>query len=180
MRDPDEERLLESLTRIESYKPVFSTYSGYENRVLPGTITALGEIDVEKTKSLPGKNVLLVGVPNRFFMEQWNGFRESASFILMSPLEGQGFDLWVIAVPMHRLRRLTWIVFPITESDLEEIEKEPKFSVILVPVEKQDFEELTNRAEDVLEALGQGEPFPSENGIILIVDLTEVFGTGEG
>ncbi|MEM2922545.1 MAG: hypothetical protein QXF26_09560 [Candidatus Bathyarchaeia archaeon] len=50
----------------------------------------------------------------------------------------------------------------------------------LVPVEKQYFDELTNRAEDVLEKLGQGEPFPSENGIILVVDLTEVFRTGEG
>ncbi|MEM3081118.1 MAG: hypothetical protein QXH35_05415 [Nitrososphaerota archaeon] len=47
-------------------------------------------------------------------------------------------------------------------------------------MEKQYFDELTNRAEDVLEKLGQGEPFPSENGIILVVDLTEVFRTGEG
>lgn len=177
LKEPEEERLLESLSSIESYKQVFSTYEGYDNRVLPGTITALGEVDPNEVTSLPGKNVLMVGVPRNFFSQLWSGFRESASFILMTPLAAEGFDLWVIAVPMHRLRRLTWIVFPITESDLAEIERQPKFSVILVPVEKQDFEELTNRAEDVLEGLNQGSAFPSEKGIVLVVDLTEVFKT---
>ncbi|MEM2992741.1 MAG: hypothetical protein QW467_05680 [Candidatus Caldarchaeum sp.] len=175
MKNDEEERLLASLSQVESYKEIFKTYEGYEKRVLPGTLTALGEIDVEEFSSLPGKNLLLVGVPAEFYAELWSGFKESASFTLMAPLRGEGFDLWVIAVPMHRLRRLTWVVFPVTDSDLKEIEASPLFSVFLIPVEKQDFEELTNRAEDVLEDLGQGKPFPSEKGIILLLDLSELF-----
>jgi len=175
LKNDEEERLLASLSQVESYKEIFKTYEGYEKRVLPGTLTALGEIDVEEFSSLPGKNLLLVGVPAEFYAELWSGFKESASFTLMAPLRGEGFDLWVIAVPMHRLRRLTWVVFPVTDSDLKEIEASPRFSVFLIPVEKQDFEELTNRAEDVLEDLGQGKPFPSEKGIILLLDLSELF-----
>ncbi|MEM4415939.1 MAG: hypothetical protein QXH32_08265, partial [Candidatus Caldarchaeum sp.] len=105
MKNDEEERLLASLSQVESYKEVFKTYEGYEKRVLPGTLTALGEIDVEEFSSLPGKNLLLVGVPAEFYAELWSGFKESASFTLMAPLRGEGFDLWVIAVPMHRLRR---------------------------------------------------------------------------
>ncbi|MEM4281741.1 MAG: hypothetical protein QW470_07805 [Candidatus Caldarchaeum sp.] len=175
MKQPDEEKLLESLSKMEAYQQVFQTHAGYENRVLPGTITALVEVDPEEVKSLPGRNILLVGVPASYFNRLWSGFKESASFILLTPLTGDDYDLWVIAVPMHRLRRVTWIVFPITEADLREISKEPRFSVILVPVKEQDFDELTSRVEDVIEQLGRGAPFPSETGIILLMDLTEVF-----
>ncbi|MEM1937344.1 MAG: hypothetical protein QXX49_07695 [Candidatus Caldarchaeum sp.] len=175
MKTSEEKQLLESLAKIESYQHVFKTYSGYENRVLPGTITALGEVDPEEVKTLPGKNVLLVGVQDTYFQQLWSGFRGSASFILLTPLVSEDYDLWVIAVPMHEIRRVTWIVFPITEADLKEISKEPRFAVVIVPVERMDFDELTARVEDVIEELGRGSAFPSENGVILLVDLTTVF-----
>lgn len=175
LKKSEEEQLLESLAKIDSYKQVFDTYSNYENRVLPGTITALGEVDPEEVRTLPGKNILLVGVQRESFQQLWSGFRESASFILLTPLASDEYDLWVIAVPMHGLRRVTWIVFPITEADLREISKEPRFSVVIVPVGRMDFDELTDRVEHVIEQLGQGASFPSENGIILLVDLSTVF-----
>jgi hypothetical protein len=62
LRREEEEQLLESLGRVEAYRPVFQQYAGYENRVLPGTITALGEIDTSEVRSLPSKNILMVGV----------------------------------------------------------------------------------------------------------------------
>jgi hypothetical protein len=43
LKREEEEQLLESLGRVEAYRPVFQQYAGYENRVLPGTITALGK-----------------------------------------------------------------------------------------------------------------------------------------
>jgi hypothetical protein len=176
LKREEEEQLLESLGRVEAYRPVFQQYAGYENRVLPGTITALGEIDTSEVRSLPSKNILMVGVQDRVFAELWRGFREPASFNLLTPLSGDNFDLWVIAVPMHRLQRLTWVVFPVTDADAAEISKEPKFSVIIVPVEKQDFGELVDRVEAVLDSLIEGGVFPSEQGIILLMDLSEVYG----
>jgi hypothetical protein len=65
---------------------------------------------------------------------------------------------------------------PVTDADAAEISKEPKFSVIIVPVEKQDFGELVDRVEAVLDSLVEGGVFPSEQGIILLMDLSEVYG----
>lgn len=178
MKREEEEQLLESLGKVEAYKPIFQQYAGYENRVMPGTITALGEVDPSKVIGLPSKNILMVGVQEGLFAGLWQGFRESASFTLLTPLAGENFDLWVIAVPMHKLQRLTWVVFPVTEADETEISKEPRFSVIIVPVEKQDFGELVERVEMVLDRLVEGGMFPSEEGIILLMDLSDVYGEG--
>jgi hypothetical protein len=43
-------------------------------------------------------------------------------------------------------------------------------------VEKQDFGELVDRVEAVLDSLVEGGVFPSEQGIILLMDLSEVYG----
>ncbi|MEM3095995.1 MAG: hypothetical protein QW756_00095 [Nitrososphaerota archaeon] len=176
MRHEDEANLIESFSKIESYKPIFEMYKGYDNRVMPGTITAIGETEPGEVTELPGRNILMVGVPTDVFGELWEGFRETASFHLLDPLVGQGYDLWVVAAPQHKLRRVTWIVFPVTDDDLQEVKRNPSFSVVLVPVESQSFEELTDRVDNVIGELKKGGAFPASSGIILLVDLTEVFG----
>jgi hypothetical protein len=175
MKEGEEKSLIDSFAKIESYKPIFEMYKGYVNRVMPGTITAIGETDPEEVADLPSKNILMVGIPSDVFSQLWEGFKETASFHLLDPLVGQGYDLWVVAAPQHKLRRVTWIVFPVTEEDLEEVKRNPAFSIVLVPMESQSFEELADRVDDVIGELKRGGAFPASNGIILLVDLTEVF-----
>ncbi|MEM4417379.1 MAG: hypothetical protein QXD32_04900 [Nitrososphaerota archaeon] len=175
MKPEEEKKFIESFEKIESYRPVFEIYKGYTNRVMPGLITAIGETDPGEVSELPGKNILMVGVQAETFKELWEGFKETASFHLLDPLAGQGYDLWVVAAPQHKLRRVTWIVFPVTDEDLEEIKLEPVFSVVLVPLERQSFEELTGRVDRVIDELKSGGAFPAATGIILIVDLSDVF-----
>jgi|GEM_PF-1685573 len=175
MKESEEKNLIDSFAKIESYKPIFEMYKGYVNRVMPGTITAIGETDPEDVADLPSKNILMVGIPSDIFSRLWEGFKETASFHLLDPLMGQGYDLWVVAAPQHKLRRVTWIIFPITDADLEEVKRNPTFSIILVPIESQSFEELADRVDNVIGDLKEGGAFPASHGIILLVDLSEVF-----
>jgi len=171
----DERRLIESFALIDAYRPIFDKYEGYEHRVMPGTITAMGEATSDVSGELPSKNIFMVGMPEEVFLNLWEGFKETSNFHLLDPIAYKGFDLWVVAAPQHRARRVTWIVFPVTESDFEEIQKTPNFSVVVVPVSGRSLDELTSHVSRVVEGLVRGAQFPSREGVILVVDLSEVF-----
>jgi hypothetical protein len=72
LKREEEEQLLESLGRVE---PI-DLYSSSMPAMKTGccrTITALGEIDTSEVRSLPSKNILMVGVQDRVFAELWRG-----------------------------------------------------------------------------------------------------------
>ncbi|HID05389.1 MAG TPA: hypothetical protein EYP20_06250 [Aigarchaeota archaeon] len=167
----EEESIINSLRRIESYRGVFERYCDYEHRVMPGLVTAFGEC-VEEVQQLPAKNVFMVGVPEEFFQELYGGFTGDAGVYLLDPLVGENYDLWVVAVPSEARRRVTWVVFPVTTEDMAEIRRTPVFSVALVPVKEKLVSELSDKVSELIEGLGRGCDTPSEKGIILVVDLS--------
>ncbi len=173
---PEQEKsLIESFMRIASYREVFSQYEGYEHRVMPGTITALGEALDEAAAKLPSRSLFMVGIPAGIYRALWEGFRESNSFHLLDPIAASGFDLWVIAVPQESFRRVTWLVFPVTREDLMELRKSPVFSIVVVPISEQSFDELTERVDAVVAGIKQGAETPSPEGLLLLLDLTDLF-----
>ena len=167
----EEESILQSLRRIETYQQVFSKYGDYEHRVMPGLITALGECS-EHVEALPSKFIFMVGVPEEFFNELYGGFTGDAGLYLLDPLVGENYDLWVVAVPSVSKKRVTWVVFPVTTEDFNEIRKTPIFSVALVPVKEKSFPELSEKVNELIAGLGSEFETPSEKGIILVVNLS--------
>ncbi len=167
----EEENIIQSLRKIESYQEVFEKYSDYEHRVMPGLVTAFGEC-VEDVQHLPSKNIFMVGVPEDFFQELYGGFTGDAGIYLLDPLVGENYDLWVVAVPSSVRKRVTWVVFPVTTEDMSEIRRNPVFSVALVPVKEKRISELSERVNEFIEGLGTEYDTPSEKGIILVIDLS--------
>jgi len=174
----EEKSLIESFMRIESYRHIFERYEEYEHKVMPGTITALGEALAETVPELPSKSLFMVGVPENVYVKLWEGFKETMAFHLLDPIAATGFDLWVIAAPQHKSKRVTWVVFPVTKEDFNEMRKYPRFAVIVVPISVQNFDELASRVDDVVNGLQRGDQFPASNGLILIIDISEIFSGG--
>lgn len=174
MKREEEESILQSFRKIENYQPIFSKYGEYEHKVMPGTITAIGEC-MEKSDKLPSKSLLMIGIPEDVYGVLWRGFLKSENIHLLEPLMGEGFDLWVIAVSQPSLKRVVWVVFPVTFEDMNEIRRHEVFSLALVPISQQSFDELAERVDNLVKGINAGKEIPSGDGLIMVLDLSDFF-----
>ncbi len=173
MRREEEESILQSFRKIENYQPIFSKYGEYEHKIMPGTITAIGECTQESNK-LPSKTLLMIGIPENVYSSLWEGFLRSGDIHLLEPLAGEGFDLWVIAVPQPALKRVVWIVFPVTVEDMNEMRGHMLFSLALVPISQQSFDELAERVDTLIKEVNAGKNIPCGDGLIIILNLSDI------